>query len=140
RRHFGRAGHGEGRGHQHGLRGYSCTQLVQGAVKDLVRGGILDKLHQRFDSVGILDTLRRRHGEFLRELRLLLDGGFHSFNDRMMNEAPVLPARRSCFKGSLCALRRGRHHPSSSISIVPKWLSRSIIRSAYWINRQGQSA
>ena len=41
------------------------TQLVQGAVEDLCRRRILDELHQRFDGIGILDTLRHRHGEFL---------------------------------------------------------------------------
>ncbi len=64
-RHFGGAGHRQGRGRQHGLRGYPRTQLVQCAIQNLRGGRILDKLDQRLDGVGILDTLRHGHDQFL---------------------------------------------------------------------------
>src|SRR5215470_2657031 len=64
RRHVGRADHREGRGRQNGLRRYPGTQLVQGAIENLAWGRVLDKLDQRFDSVGKPDTLRHRHGGF----------------------------------------------------------------------------
>ena len=60
RRHFGGARHREGRGCQHGLRRYPGTQLVQGTIQNLTRRRFLDKLDQRFDGIGKLNTLR--HG------------------------------------------------------------------------------
>jgi len=62
-RHFGRAGHREGRGRQHGLDRQPGAQSCQGAVQDLRRRRVLDELHQRFDVRGILDAARHRHGE-----------------------------------------------------------------------------
>src|ERR1700732_1834527 len=51
----------EGCGCQHCLDRYPGTQLAQGAIPDLTRRRFLDKLDQRFDGGGKLDTLR--HGE-----------------------------------------------------------------------------
>src|SRR5207248_10849135 len=38
--------------------------LVQRPIDNFIRGRILDELHQGFDCIRILDTLRHRHGGF----------------------------------------------------------------------------
>jgi hypothetical protein len=66
-RHLGGAGHRQRRGRQHRRDRDPGAQLVQSAIDDLLRRRLFDKLHQRLDGVGILDTLWNRHGWTLRQ-------------------------------------------------------------------------